>query len=289
MIIAKKKMKVKIFCESHNLTTNINNITIMVYFNTHCVKVEKFDEIFEVFGNFIYEKPSLCATMTVGGQECKYGTAIISFALPTSHDINSVLEMSSDNYIVVKVTKHEGSAPCVSEKSQILTPIGHIFASNIKVGDTVCAFNDNNNQIETQVIAILETKINCDIDVYTNSEGLEITAWHPVKINDSWVFPAESTSFTKTNTHISSLFSFALESGHVLIINNTKVIGLAHHIDTNDVTTHNYFGSSSVLDDIRLMNPLMHATIEDLRQVKKDPITDRVCKIITYEELCAEN
>lgn len=205
-------------------------------------------------------------------------------------ELGHIKSINCIEYILIKVKEYshiDGNPHCVSGNSQILCPNNVMkYAKDLNVGDTVISYNEQDElmeTIETEIIAILETQINDETKltkIYTNTDGLEITGYHSVKIDNEWVFPSQDNSFEEKNIHIPKLFSFALKEGHILNINNTQVIGLAHGINDNDVTKHPYFGTNLILNDIKNMDQSMHAIVTSSTKTIRDPTTNLVIKII---------
>ncbi len=81
--------------------------------------------------------------------------------------------------------------------------------------------------------------------------NMKITPFHPMHINDTWVFPYDMKM--PSITYMDYVYDFVLDSGHCVIINNNKVITLGHQFTFNDVVKHEYFGDK-IIDDLKYHN-----------------------------------
>ena len=104
----------------------------------------------------------------------------------------------------------------------------------------------------TKIKYILKTKVpNNKTMVCVLEDGLEIHPYHPVKINKEWIFPIDI--ITGVEMEIDYWYNIVLEEGHVLYINDSRVITLAHGF-TEKVAYHPYYGTQLVVEDLKLMD-----------------------------------
>ncbi len=149
---------------------------------------------------------------------------------------------------------------------------------DLQIGDEVYTVNGK----ITKIIAILQTNITSTFTMLQkNEKGLKITNYHPVQDKTGeWCFPYEcEDEYTAIFEKISCVYSIALEEGHILYINDTPVIGLAHNIMDNIITKHPYFGTDRILKSIYTINPKGYATIIDT-QIYRNKNTGLVDGII---------
>jgi hypothetical protein len=94
--------------------------------------------------------------------------------------------------------------------------------------------------------------------------GLEITAWHPVLVNQSWVFPAtiaqqlaavhgQNIARYHDLNAVSSVYNLALDDEvegqskwHGAMVNGLPTITLGHGIENDDVASHDYYGTQGM-------------------------------------------
>ena len=110
---------------------------------------------------------------------------------------------------------------------------------------------------------------NNQADVIQFDSGLIITPWHPVRLNEKWMFPSAVSSieqFKNTTTfeyiiNTDSVYSFVLDKHHVMLVNYIECITLGHNF--NDVVAkHPYYGTQSVLSDLRILDSNRSGLIE---------------------------
>lgn len=82
--------------------------------------------------------------------------------------------------------------------------------------------------------------------------GLSITPWHPVKMDGSWKFPYDIHNIEEVPCE--AVYNFVLDKGHVILVNGIECITLGHNFK-GDVIGHEYFGSNSVVNDLRSLDP----------------------------------
>jgi len=99
-----------------------------------------------------------------------------------------------------------------------------------------------------KVKCVVRRKKNKDCKMVKLSEGLTITPWHPIKVNDKWEFPCLYTQ-TVEMVNIEYFYDFVLESGHIAKIGGFNVVTLGHGF-TGEVVEHEYFGTSAIIDDL---------------------------------------
>jgi len=103
---------------------------------------------------------------------------------------------------------------------------------------------------------VVKTSVNDNLEM-VNINGMLITPWHPIhhetrKHKHEWVFPINILS--SINVEIDYIYNIVLESGHVMVINDIKVITLGHDFKDNSVVQHDYYGSDKVINDLKKMD-----------------------------------
>jgi hypothetical protein len=80
-----------------------------------------------------------------------------------------------------------------------------------------------------------------------------ITPWHPIRLNGSqWIYPCSLVSSPTTIT-CEAVYSFALDEGHTIWINDIECVTLGHEFK-EDIVRHGYYGSKRVIEDLRIMD-----------------------------------
>ena len=141
-----------------------------------------------------------------------------------------------------------GSSQVIKDGNQIIS------VDSLKSGDKIMSLSSEGKQKCVMVNYIIKTEISKRIQMITY-KGLTITNWHPIQIQgNNWMFPANIPENNKSNYILeegSFMYNLILEEGATnAIINNIPVITLGHGIVNDNVATHNYFGSSLIIDDI---------------------------------------
>ena len=117
-------------------------------------------------------------------------------------------------------------------------------------------------------------------DLVLTDTGLLVTPWHPILFNDKWEFPIYIDDYQCENFKCEAVYSFLLENGYTITINNTVCITLGHNL-TGEVISHPYFGSKRVVEDlVRLSgwdNGLITITPD---RIQRDPVTSIIIGIL---------
>merc|ERR1719273_2403760 len=101
------------------------------------------------------------------------------------------------------------------------------------------------------VLCVVKTNMptgKCDLVSLPKSDLL-LTPWHPVRLKGVWKFPADVSCITTQKCD--AVYSFVLDSQHVMVINNVECVTLGHNFTENKVVAHPYFGSRKIVDDLK--------------------------------------
>lgn len=166
---------------------------------------------------------------------------------------------------------NNSAGSCFLGKCNALTPEGSKCLSDIRVGDTVCTPNGT-----AKVTHVLRNILNREIPMVQFASGLVSTPYHPVRVNGEWVFPL-NTQEEKISIYAESVFSFALDSEHVMIIDGVEAVCLGHGF-LGPVIEHSYFGSKNVLDDLDRLSSNGYVEITP-EYLGRSPETGLICSI----------
>jgi Mg-chelatase subunit ChlD len=101
-----------------------------------------------------------------------------------------------------------------------------------------------------KVRALLITPVHKTVQMVRFTSGLKITPWHPMKfLTDEWVFPHDVGE--QVDMFVDAYYNLVLESGHIVELNGHQVVTLGHGFEDNDVIKHPYFGTQSVIKDLK--------------------------------------
>lgn len=169
---------------------------------------------------------------------------------------------------------HNVCGGCIAGESLILMSDGSKKkVKSVQKGDQVLCGS-------SKVIVECVLKFNCHsgFELVEFESGLRITPWHPVKMNDKWIFPYNLAN--KTIIHESdSVYNFILSDGHVMTINDIECVSLGHEFQ-EDVVAHPYFGSSKILLDLEKLPGWLTGLVElNTSQIQRDE-SGKVCGIL---------
>tara|TARA_B000000475_G_scaffold268571_1_gene261264 strand:+ start:9216 stop:9860 length:645 start_codon:yes stop_codon:yes gene_type:complete len=193
---------------------------------------------------------------------------------------NPHIDKECNNYdneeLLINNNRHGG---CFHENSHILMANNsYKNIADIIKGDKVY---DKNYNLCT-IICLVKIKCNnnkCDMIKLDN--GPIITPFHPIYINDNWIFP---TTLGKIETFTTSyIYNLVLDNFHNVIINNYICVTLGHYINTNFVISHQYFGTNKVIKDLEKMEGYSEGIVYLYgNYILRDNDTDRVIRFIQY-------
>lgn len=82
------------------------------------------------------------------------------------------------------------------------------------------------------------------MDLVVFEDGLQITPWHPINVNNNWKFPKDVGSIKTID--VNAVYNFVLNEDHTVIVNNVTCVTLGHGF-TDDVCVHPFFGTQEVI------------------------------------------
>ena len=173
---------------------------------------------------------------------------------------------------------NNSNAPCFSGKSRVLMANNsYKLVEQLTKNDVVYTPNGN-----ATIECVVKTHIpnNIAIDLVELGDGLEITPYHPVRL-DEWRFPKDIGPI-KTKK-CPAVYSFVLNKHHIMKINGIECCTLAHNFLDNDVIKHPYLGTSLVLEDLKQMIGWDNGLVElQYNCLVRDRETDIISKLVQY-------
>lgn len=164
--------------------------------------------------------------------------SVINWSNPASYNAAVAAHVyNMRNYV-------NASGGCFTGDSKILMSNGtQIRVAELRKGDIVSGGH--------KVRAVLYTPIEREFEMISFKSGLSITPWHPMKVSKDgeWVFP-QSVGVT-SKIHIDGYYNLVLETGHIVDLNGYSVVTLGHGFNDNEVISHSYFGTQSVIEDLK--------------------------------------
>ena len=147
---------------------------------------------------------------------------------------------------------------CFYELSHVLMANNSIkYASNITKGDLVQLGNGEIGVIE----CVLQTIYIYDYDkppLIKINNDLSITPYHPIKINNEWIFPINMFELLNNSKMMeyNTLYNFVLDtksrkklSG--MIIGGVECATLGHGIEDTDIISHPFFGTNNIINNLK--------------------------------------
>lgn len=169
---------------------------------------------------------------------------------------------------------------CFSKDCIVDTYRGKVKVMDLCIGDKILTPLG----LYSSIKCILVTKVNAHIEMMIHPNGLIITGYHPIKINNKWMFPIDINLFENKLMFIDYVYSIGLEDYCSFIVNEFEVIGLNHGIVNDSIASHTYFGTEKVIKDIFKLSPNGYCEIEP-KQITRDPKTFLVNGIINNKNI----
>lgn len=144
--------------------------------------------------------------------------------------------------------------PCMVGHAPVSTASGTIRVDQIRKG-TVLA----NGAIVQCVVKTYTDGIADLVDVGGTGTPW-ITPYHPIRQNDKWCFPGDVAPSIYP-VPCEALYSFVLDSSHVLTINGVECIGLGHGFK-EPVAVHPYLGTDAILNDLKTLPGYNNGLVE---------------------------
>jgi hypothetical protein len=135
-----------------------------------------------------------------------------------------------------------------------------------------------------KIICVVQTIVEGNVvDMVTCPDsGLVLTPWHPIRNEQNdWVFPATLAEAIPMSCEF--LYNFVLDSAHVVQINGVECITMGHSFNA-PVCAHSYFGSDSVMKDLKKMNGWDEGLVK-ITGVTRDAETSEVNGMIELNKI----
>ena len=110
---------------------------------------------------------------------------------------------------------------------------------NLKKGDILI----NGAKVECLIKNIIEKE-----EIMVEINGVFFSPYHPVEINNKWIFPIEY--FKPVKKYIDAWFNLVLNKKHEVILNGIKAITLGHN-RSDGILKHPYFGTEKVIKALK--------------------------------------
>jgi len=189
---------------------------------------------------------------------------------------------ASSSAAPVSMSSYYNSAgPCFAGSSLVMLASGQTTrVDEVKKGDIV-ATPSGAATVECVIETVAESG---KFDLCELEGGLLVTPWHPIRHNGQWTFPAELSQ--SQSRDCPSIYSFLLESSHVMLINGYECVALAHGFEDSKVVAHHYFGTEQIRRDLATMRGWErgHVRLAAERCIERDPASGLVVRLVQLSE-----
>ncbi|PRP73578.1 von Willebrand factor type A domain containing protein [Planoprotostelium fungivorum] len=135
---------------------------------------------------------------------------------------------------------------CFHENSLVTMATGEKKkAKEVEKGDSVITGGGTIGTIR----CVLKTVMSGGFAELCRVGDLYVTPYHPVKLEDSWKFPVDVSE--KHVVPCGSVYTFLLEQGCSVVVDDVETITLAHGITGDEVAAHEFFGTQKIVDAMR--------------------------------------
>jgi len=175
---------------------------------------------------------------------------------------------------------------CCAEKNTVITQRRRV--DSLVKGDLVLTEKGTYVAIDAIVKTVCDNGKQ-ELVTLNNMKGkgsLQVTPWHPIKINSKWCFPntlVEEGHGTKTVMECEAVFSFMLEKKHSsMMINGVECITLGQGIENDCVAFHPFYGTDLVRQNVQRLKGYASGGLVELKGgtcVQRDCDTGLVCRL----------
>ena len=142
------------------------------------------------------------------------------------------------------------SGGCCARGSKIKMADGTIKnVEDIHKNEKVMTININTNKVDvTKIEAVISTKCENNYEYMVEIDNLKITPYHPIYVNEKWMFPIDISEPKKINCF--DMFTFVTTDRKPVIVDDHIFATFGHH-QKGDVIEHDYFGTDKIIKDLK--------------------------------------
>ena len=122
---------------------------------------------------------------------------------------------------------------------------------SITRGHIIKTIDSNNIESKSTVVCVIKSLVPSGIISMCNINGMLITPWHPILVDNKWVFPINVAQ--ETQVELDCVYNIVLDTNHIIMINFTPVVTLGHGF-IDEVVAHPYYGTQQIINDLSRMN-----------------------------------
>ena len=221
------------------------------------------DEISDVFDNIPPPKQDIIRSHT-----CRRTQRV-------HHQVSAAPPISMRSYNTV-----DGS--CCSHHSLIQDDnLKYIPIKDIKKGDTVMTYDELGYYTPSVIECVIKTRCPDGSALMVQIGNLQITPYHPIKIDNEWIFPIMVGKLIVINTPY--IYSLIIKNRKSVIINNYIYATWGHNLK-GPIIEHEYYGNNVINDMKQIPGYDMGIVYLDTPMIKRDK-DNCVCKIINIPSL----
>lgn len=136
---------------------------------------------------------------------------------------------------------------------------------SIKKGDKVSTVDSQNSYSVSEIECVVKTKCKNDKVDMIVLNNLKITPYHPIKIVSmagvgEWEYPIDSKKVETVKTDY--MYTFVIENRESVMVDDYVFSTYGHSLNDNDVIFHEYFGSDSVINDLKMFEGYSNGLVE---------------------------
>lgn len=171
-----------------------------------------------------------------------------AFGSPAHNGAGTAVGRRANAPPVAMTSYYNVSGGCVTFDSLVAVKGGLSMAASSVVRGTVLS-----NGATVKCVVRIRTPRSGVTIVRFPWTGLAITAYHPIRDphTNQWLFPLHvSGACSSLELNHDFVYTFVVEGGHSVSINEVDVVALGHGLTDNDVVEHEYLGSRRILKDL---------------------------------------
>jgi len=165
-------------------------------------------------------------------------------------------------------TYSQRDSGCLHEDARVLLDCGKLVkCKDIEVGMTISSCDHTGQRVCSDTVeCIVKTKCIAEqefVHIVNKEEDaiLNITKWHPIIYDSKWVYPV-STGAPIVALQSEYVYSFLLENrSPAMIIESYPCITLASNCMTNEVSSHDFWGTDSVVTALQDHDGFLEGTV----------------------------
>jgi hypothetical protein len=168
--------------------------------------------------------------------------------IPTGNTYNTRFSTRISNPVSM-TSYYNQNGGCFDGNGIVTMKDGFKKVSDLVKNDIILSYNGK----PAKIVCIIKQKINTFIKMCKINDDLfkmlYISEWHPILINDKWIFP--NNNYPSVEIELDYIYNLILDSEHVIVINNVPIITLGHNITDNIVLNHDYYGTNKIIYDLK--------------------------------------